>query len=93
MSNDYEALAKALMNTKQGTKVAKGIDKLGTLLKSEDGRKLMNLMVAGGTDVIKDAAEAALAGDTASAKKMMAALLSTKEGAELAVRIAETLGE
>ena len=93
MPNDYEALARALMNAKQGPKLARGLERLNTALKTEEGRQLLQLLSqGGGADKIKVAAEAMLRGDNNAAMNAVSSLLSTKEGAALIPRLMEILG-
>ena len=91
MPNDLETLARALLASSTGQKTGKSMEKLGALLKTEDGRRLLTLLAAGGADTIKAAAQAALSGDEAGARAAMAKLLSTREGAALAQKLASTM--
>ena len=93
MANDMENLARALLAGMQGQKSAKSLEKFQTLLKTEDGRRLLNLLANGGADTIKSAAQAALAGDEAGARAAMMKLLSTREGAQLAQKLAAAMNQ
>ena len=62
-NNDFETLARALLAGRQGQNAAGALDKFSTLLKTEDGQRLLTLLASGGADTIKTAAQAALRGD------------------------------
>ena len=92
MTNDMEALARALMNSKQGAKISHGMEKLSALSGTEEGAKLMELL-GGNSEAVKNAAQAALSGDKDAAKAVLMQLFSTKEGAALAAKLMELLGQ
>jgi len=93
MGNDFEALARALLATQQGKQMAavKGLEQLNALLRTPDGQRLLTLISQGGADTLKAAANAALQGDENAAKRAIAQLLSTREGAMLAARLMELM--
>ena len=93
MANDMEALARALMSAKQGPQLARGLEKLSALSGTPEGQELLQLLAGGGADTVKAAATAALAGDKDAAKKAIMTLFSTKNGAALAVKLMELLGQ
>lgn len=93
MANDMETLARALLLGMQGSKGAQSLEKFGVLLKTEDGRRLLTLLANGGADTIKSAAQSALAGDEAGARAAMMKLLSTREGALLAQKLAAAMNQ
>lgn len=90
-NQDFETLARALLSGRQGQSAAGAIEKMGVLLKTEDGQRLLTLLASGGADTIKTAAQAALRGDEATARAAMMSLLGTREGAMLAKRLAEAM--
>ena len=90
-NNDFETLARALLSGRQGQNATGALEKLGTLLKTEDGKRLLTLLASGGADTIKTAAQATLRGDEATARSAMMSLLSTREGAMLAKRMADAM--
>ena len=90
-NNDFETLARALLSGRQGQSAAGVLDKMGALLKTEDGRRLLTLLASGGADTIKAAAQAALRGDEATARAAMMSLLGTRERAMLAKRMADAM--
>lgn len=92
-ANDMERLARALMAGQQGRQAAGSIEQLGALLKTEDGKRLLNLLAAGGADTLKTAAQAALRGDEQTARTAMMTLLKTREGAELAKKLSAVLSQ
>ena len=49
-NNDFETLARALLSGRQGQSAAGVLDKMGALLKTEDGRRLLTLLASGGAD-------------------------------------------
>ena len=92
MPNDFEALARALqIGSKSQKPGGVSLEKIGALLKTEDGRRLLTLLANGGADTIKSAAKSALRGDDAGAKIALLSLLGTKEGAALAKKLSESL--
>ena len=90
MPADYETLAKMLINSPQGSKIIRGLDKLNTAISSESGRQLLNMLAGSGGDAVKNAARAAA--DKDQARVLLSNLLSTKEGAALAGKIIELTG-
>jgi len=91
MANDFETLARALLAGRQGQAAGIPFDRIGALLKTEDGQRLLTLLAAGGADTIKTAAQAALRGDEATARTAMLSLLGTREGAQLMRNLAEAM--
>jgi len=91
MANDLEALARALLASSSGQKTGKSMEKLGALLKTEDGRRLLTLLAGSGADTLKAAAQCALSGDEAGARAAMMKLFSTREGAALAQKLAAVM--
>ena len=89
MAADWEAMMKLMIRAKQDPKLAAGLERLGSLMESEEGAALARVMTDGGSDVLKAASEAMLRGDKAAAKAALARLLSTKEGAAAASKLAD----
>ena len=89
MAADWEAMMKLMIRAKQDPKLAAGLERLGSLMESEKGAALARVMADGGSDVLKAASEAMLRGDKAAAKAALARLLSTKEGAAAASKLAD----
>lgn len=89
MANDFEMIAKSLMsnNSHNG-----GLEKIIEILKTEEGRALLNLAAQTNSNPLKTAAASAMNGDSESAKKAFMEFMSTKEGAALASRLAAILG-
>ncbi len=92
MAKDLEAMLKLMLRSKQDPRLAAGLEKLGALLDSPDGAVLARALAGGGADMLKAASEAMLRGDKAAAKAAMTKLLSTKEGAEAASKLADLFG-
>ncbi len=91
--NEYEVLAKALLNTPQGAKVLGNLDKISALLNKPEGRQLLAMLAGGSGDALKTAAEAASKGDGDTAKKLLSSLLSTPEGIDMAKHIIDLMKE
>ena len=91
MATDLEAMLKLMLRSRQDPKLAASLEKLGALLESPDGEVLARAMAAGGADTLKAASEAMLRGDKAAARSAMTKLLSTKEGAAAAEKLADLL--
>lgn len=92
MQNDYENLAKVLMASPQGAKIVKSLDKLNSVVNTENGRQLIAMLASDGGDAIKNAAAAAANGDQDQARVLLSTLLSSPEGAQLAAKIIEVVG-
>ncbi len=92
-NNDYEAMAKAMLNTPQGSKVVNQIDKISDLLKQPEGQKLAAKLSGENGETLKKAADAANKGDNQAAIGAVAQLLSTKEGAAFAKQIIEMMNK
>lgn len=86
-TTDMEALAKSLMNSVQGAKIAANYDKFSQILSSPQGKKLLESLAGDGGDALKKAATDAKNGNMDTAKGMVSSLLSTKEGADLVKKI------
>lgn len=92
MPTDYEVLAKMLINSPQGGKIIRGLDKFNAAISSESGRQLLTMLAGSGGDAVKNAARAAAAADKDQARILLSSLLSSKEGAALASKIIELSG-
>jgi len=91
MSNDFEALAKALLQSPKGEAVLKNLDKIQDLANNPEGRRLLAILSGKGGDALKNAAAAAAKGDQDTAKTLLSNLLSTPEGAQLAKAVLDML--
>ena len=89
MAADWEAMMKLMIRAKQDPKLAAGLERLGSLMESEEGAALARVMADGGSDVLKAASEAMLRGDKAAAKAALARLISTPAGAAAASKLAD----
>ena len=92
MPNDYENLAKVLMASPQGAKIVKSLDKLNAIVNTDSGRQLIGMLASEGGDAIKNAAAAAANGDQDQARVLLSTLLQSPEGAQLAAKIIEVIG-
>ena len=93
MPSQYDAISNLLTNMPQGEKVIKNLDKLGQLMNSDEGKQLASALKPEDSSAIKDAISEMMNGKTESAKQVVMSLLSTKEGAQVASKVAEILGE
>lgn len=91
MSNEYEALARALLQSPQGVTVLKNMDKIQGLADKPESRKLIKLLSGKGGDALKTAAAAAAEGDKDMAMRLISGLLSTPEGTQLAKAIIDMM--
>lgn len=91
MSNDYENLAKIILETPQGARIMGGFERLNAFMSSREGYEILALLAGGASDAVKSAAQAAIDGDGERAKKAISALLSSKEGAALAAKLLEIM--
>jgi hypothetical protein len=91
MSNDYEALAKALLRMPKGDIAIKNLDKIQELANNPESRRLLALLSGKGGDALKSAAAAATEGDQDMAKRLLSDLLSTPEGTQLAKAILDMM--
>ena len=91
MAKDLDAMLKLMLRAKQDPKLAGALEKLGALLDSPDGETLARALAGGGSDALKTAADAMLRGDKAGARAAMTRLLSTREGAAAATRLADLI--
>lgn len=92
-SNDFEAMAKNLINSPQGSKYSGDINKVASFLSNEEGKKLADKISAQSGEDLKRAAAAAGKGDKQAAINAVAKLLSTKEGAEFAQQVKNIVGK
>ena len=92
MPNEYENLAKVLMASPQGAKIVKSLDKLNAIVNTDSGRQLIGMLASEGGDAIKNAAAAAANGGQGQARLLLSTLLQSPEGAQLAAKIIEVIG-
>ena len=92
MPNEYENLAKVLMASPQGAKIVKSLDKLNAIVNTDSDRQLIGMLASEGGDAIKNAAAAAANGDQDQARVLLSTLLQSPEGAQLAAKIIEVIG-
>lgn len=60
---------------------------ISQLANSQEGKQLLNALAGRGGDALKKAAQNAAQGDKDAASSLIAGLLSTKEGADLAKKV------
>ncbi len=89
---DIDSIAKTFMGTPQGLKIIKGLDKFNTTMNSPQGKELLVLLAGSGSDIIKQAATAAVAANGDPGRVLVSTLFSSKEGAALAAKIIEVIG-
>ncbi len=87
MAKDFSAAAQALLGQSKNGKV--NMQTVSAIMDSQQGKDLLKHLSGGGGDALKQAAAAAAEGDTGSAGRLLASLLSTKEGQALAKQVME----
>lgn len=85
--NEYESIAKSLLNSESGGKILKNMDKITALLKTEQGKKLVTSLASSNPELLKKAMGAIMSNDKALAKKIISELMSDKENADFAERL------
>ncbi len=88
---DMESTIRALLSTPQGAKVAGNMDKLKGFVASAEGKALLQQLGGSGGDALKVAAQAAASGDKDAAARLVSTLMSTPEGARLAMTLMNLL--
>ena len=66
-----------------------GMEAIARIMDSDQGKALLKQLSGEGGDALKNAAAAAATGDKGAAGRLVASLLSTKEGQTLAAQIME----
>lgn len=89
--SDMEGLVRALLSTPQGAKVVGNMDKLKGFVESAEGRALMQQLGGAGGDALKSAAQAAASGSKDGAARLISTLMSSPEGAQLAMTLMNLL--
>ena len=84
--------ARSMLNSPQGIKIIKALDKLNAISATESGYELIVMLAGSGSDVIKNAAKAASGVQKDRARAFLSTALSTKEGAALVAKIIEITG-
>ena len=76
-----------------GSAKSKGFDlaKIAGIMDSAEGRALLRQLSGPGGDALKQAAASASEGDSGTVGRLMASLMSTNEGRELAKQVMETM--
>ena len=92
MVGDIENAARSMMNSPQGLKIIKGLDKYNAVMNTEQGRALISLLAGGGGDALKHAAAFAENAQKEPGRALLQDLLSTKDGAALAGKVIEVIG-
>lgn len=90
---DYEEMAAKYMSESNKADLKKTMGQISNVLKSSDGQKIAETLSQTYGNTVKQAAQAAKAGDLESAKRAVNEILSTKEGAEMASKILSMLGK
>ena len=92
VNNDVDKAARSMLNSPQGIKIIKALDKLNAISATESGYELIVMLAGSGSDVIKNAAKAASGVQKDRARAFLSTALSTKEGAALVAKIIEITG-
>lgn len=91
-NNDVDKVARSMLNSPQGIKIIKALDKLNTLSATEGGLQLITMLAGNGSDIIKTAAKAAKDAPRDRARVFLSSMLSTKDGAGIVAKIIELSG-
>ena len=90
---ELENMLKLALRVKKDPKIAASLEKLGDFMESPEGIRFSQMIASGGADSIKAASEAMARGDKNAAKSAMSKLLSTKEGAAFASKLADVVSK
>lgn len=93
MSSDLENLAKNLAATAQGRGAGISIEELAKILSTQDGKRVMSMLLADGGEKLKRAAKDASSGDVSGIRDVISSVASTKEGADILSKIIDTTKE
>ena len=91
-NNDVDKAARSMLNSPQGMKIIRALDKLNTLSSTESGLELINMLAGNGSDIIKTAAKAAKSAPHDRARAFLSSMLSSKDGAGMVAKIIELSG-
>jgi len=86
--NDYENAAKKLLGD-QGNRI--DWSAVSRLMSGKEGKALLQALAGSGGDALKQSAGSALQGDRDAAGRMMASLLSTREGTDLVQKLVKLM--
>jgi hypothetical protein len=92
MVGDLENAARSMMNSPQGLKIIKGLDKYNAAMNTDAGRALIAQLAEGGSEALRHAAVFAAAAPREPGRALLQDLLSSKEGAALIGKVIEVLG-
>ena len=90
--NDVDKAARSMLNSPQGLKIIKTLDKLNAVSATESGIELLNMLAGNGSDIIKTAAKSAKDAPRDRARVFLSSMLSTKDGAGIVAKIIELSG-
>ena len=90
---ELENMLKLALRVKKDPKLAAGLEKMGDFMESPEGIRFSQMLASGGAEQIRAASEAMAKGDKNAAKSAMSKLLSTKEGAAFAAKLADTVSK
>ena len=92
MPGEIENIARSMMSSPQGIKIIRILDQYNSVMNTEPGRQLIEMLAGAGGDTLKSAAKAAVAAPKDPGKALLSALLSSKEGTAFAAKIIEVIG-
>ncbi len=92
MNNEVDKAARSMLNSPQGIKIIKALDKLNAISATQSGYDLLVMLSGNGSDMVKTAAKAASSAQKDRARVFLSSLLGTKEGAALVAKVIEITG-
>ncbi len=92
MNNEVDKAARSMLNSPQGIKIIKALDKLNAISATESGYDLLVMLSGNGSDIIKAAAKSACGVQKDRARAFLSTMLGTKEGAALVAKVIEITG-
>ncbi len=93
MPNDLGSILNAFTKLGNTSQISlSSIERIVEMLKTDEGRTLVDLISQSSNNSLKTAAASAMNGDADSAKKTILEFLSTKEGTALASKLAGMFG-
>jgi hypothetical protein len=90
--NEVDKAARSMLNSPQGLKIIKTLDKLNALSATDSGLELLNMLAGNGAEIIKTAAKSAKDAPKDRARVFLSSMLSTKDGAGIVAKIIELSG-
>ncbi len=83
MDNELSSLAKNITESFEGKKKKGMLESIARLLSGENGKKVLEKLLADGGDNVRHAAEAAKKGDVRGVEGIISSIAQTPEGLEM----------